>query len=705
MADETNRERDSGTATLDQRLEDYKLNIGTDADLMADQSDKANEDLRFVNVTGGMWEGFLEEEFANRSKMEFDLISNFLYRFIGEWNLNRQGVKFRPDDSKASDDDAQLLGKIYRADFRDGSGKNALDNAVYEVANCGYGAFKLAAIFEDEGDAENDFQRIEWRPINNAFNTVFWDSAATRIDKRDARWVTVLTEFTDDSFDEAFPDKDPTSAYEPDTRKDWNFVTGRSTTVQVATRYEIIRKKTPVFIYNNLVSGDVEVYDKDEHALIKDELKDSEAHKFVRSRRLVKQHVEKSVFSGSDFLEEPKKIAGEWLPIIPMYGYRAFVDGAEWYSGLVRKLKDAARLFNMHMNQIAENSASNGQDVPIFDPRQMPEGIKHLWANKTNLPYLLAKTLNDKDGNPIQTGPIGYLKASQMDANTAASLASVVDFIKETTGGVPQDTMDPNASGKAIRAITKRMNLNTQPIQDNIATAIEWSGRVYQSMASQIYSREQMVRTLGLDGTEGQEQLLKMVMDEKTGRFIEANDLRGKKFRAYADVGPQYETEREETVETLKGMGELLGNSPAGQKYLEPLLAVMMDNMEGVGLEPLKDMNRKQMLLMGLRKPETDEEKQLLAQAQEAQNKPDPQAELIQKLGLQAEADAKKLLSQSRNLDSGSLKNVASAKKTQAETAQIMDELKANRVKSLVEIRKQVFETAQGLPFEGGPQQ
>lgn len=700
MADDTTRERDSGTEDKDTRLDDYQLQIATDADIMVDQRDKANEDMRFVNVTGGMWEGFLEEEFAERAKMEFDLVSNFLYRFIGEWNLNRQGVEFRPDDATTSDADAELLDKIYRADFRDGSGKNALDNAVYEASTCGYGAFKMATVFENEGDPENEAQRVEWRPINNAFNTVFWDSAAHRVDKRDARWVTVLTEFTPDSFKEAWPAFEPSSAYEPETRRDWDFLSGnRDTTLYVATRYEIIRKKETVFIYNNLVSGEVEIYNKEDHELVSSELKADENRNFVRERKVVQQHVEKSIFSGNDFLEPPKRIAGKWLPIIPVYGYRSFVDGVEWYHGLVRKLKDAARLFNMHMNQIAENSASNGQDIPIFDPRQMPDGIKGLWANKNNLPYLLAKSLNDADGNPVHHGPTGYLKPSQMDANTATSLQAVVDFIRDSTGGVPQDTMDPNASGKAIRALTKRMNLNTQPVQDNITTSIEWSGWVYQSMAADIYTREQMVRTLGIDGTDGQEQLLKMVMDEKTGRFVEANNLRGKKFRAFADVGPQYETMREESVENLKDIGDFLRETPSGQQYLPAVLAIMLENMEGVGLKPLKELNRKNMLIMGLKKPETDEEKEFMAKASQPQ--PDPQAELMEKLGKQAEAEAGKFASQARNLDSGSIKNIADSRKIQAETEKIISETAQGERQSLVEIRKQVLETAQGLPFGG----
>lgn len=703
MTDSMEMVREAPTGDLATKLEKLKQRTDHDADVMTDQRNKANEDLRFVNVTGGMWENFLEPEFERRAKMEFDLVSNHLFRFMGEWNLNRMGVEYRPDDDVTQDSDAELLNGIYRADFRDGSGKVSLDNAVYETATCGYGAFKLATIFEDEGDPENERQRIEWRPIQNAFNTVFWDSSAIRPDKRDARWVTVLTEYTEERFEEVFPGFIPSSAYTPETLRHLNFTGQNSITnpIYVATSYEIIKKKEPVFIYNNLVEGEVEVYSKEEHKIFEKELKADKNRTFVRERKVVVQHVEKRVFSGTDFLKPVKVIIGKWIPIIPMYGYRAYVDGVEWYKGLVRPLKDASRLFNMHMNQLAENSASNGQKIPIFDPDQMPDNIAEGWADLNNAPYVLAESLKDEDGNIVHQGPLGFLDPGKLDPNTAASIQALMGFIQETTGGMPKDTMDPNASGKALRAMMKRENMNTQPLQDNINGAIEWGGVVYQSMAAEVYNQEQIVRTIGVDGTEGREQLLKVIMDEKTGKMVRANNLRGKRFRAYSDIGPQYESLREETVETLKAMGEFLKDTPAGNQYIPAIIFTMLDNMEGVGVGPLKDMNRRNMIMQGLKKPETDEEKQMLAQAQ--QPKPDPQAQLIAAAANQANAEAKKFESEGRNLDSKSIDNVASARKKAAETAKIVSETKQGEAKTFSQLRKEAFEQARGLPFGGGP--
>jgi len=386
------------------KLDRFKLDISRDADNLSEQRDKANEDMRFINVDGAMWADFQEDSFFDRVKLEFDIVSNFINRFLGEWNQNRVGVEYKPDDSKTSDEDAELLNGIYRADFRQFSGRMAVDNAVDEAATCGYGCFKLGTFFEDKEDPENDLQRIEWRPIANAFNSVFWDNSAERIDKRDARHCTVLKQFTSDSFEVEFPGHEPSSAYVPDTRRFQNLNSSNLQAIYVATRYEVVKKKESLFIYNNLITGEVETYNKEDHKLIEDELKGSEFHQFVRERTIIRQHVEKSVFSGEEFLEKPKRIAGKWIPIIAVYGYRAYTDGVEWYRGLVRKLKDAARLFNMQLSQLAENSASSGQEVPVFDPDQI-EGLEGVWADRNNKPYMLARALRDSDGKIMQHGP------------------------------------------------------------------------------------------------------------------------------------------------------------------------------------------------------------------------------------------------------------------------------------------------------------
>lgn len=683
MSDETRTDNTTADLTDDEIFAKYLLDVSTDANVIDEQRDQANEDMRFVNVTGGMWEGFLTNDFDDdRVKLELDIVSDFLQRFLGEWDLNRVGVEYKPDDNKTTDDDAELLNGIYRADFRNFSGGVATDTAVLETATCGCGAFQLSTVFEDDEDPENDNMRIVWVPLHNAYNTVIWDQAAQRIDKRDARRVTKLKSFTTDSFQEVWPGKDPVSAYTPKGREFETVNTSRPQLVYVATRYERVTRKENVFVYRNLASEEIETYSEEDHALVEDELKADEFREFVRKRRITRARIEKTVFSGAEILEPTRRIVGKWLPIIPMYGYRAYVDGVEWYRGLVRKLKDAARLFNMQISQLAENASSNGQEVPIFTREQMsnPE-VQAIWADKNNLAYLIVDPAVDSDGNIISSGPIGYSKPGQLDGSTAALMGLVPGFVRDVTGGAPQDTLDPDASGKAIQALIKRANMATQTVSSNISNAILWSGDVYQAMAAEIYNTPRIIGTLGRDGKDGTKQLFKNVQDTETGKIVQANTLRGKKFRPHADVGPQYETLREQTVEDLKGMLTVLTNVPGGQQYLPAIVAILLDNITGVGLDPIKELNRRIMLAQGLVKPETPEEETMVQQLQQPQE--DPNQALIEAATNQQNAEA-------RSLDAGSLDKVASAGKKEAETVKVFADIQDQEQQTGLDIKKQI---------------
>ena len=682
-------DRKTGIKEIDDktRLERFKQDIDDDASVSFEQREEANNDMRFINVQSGMWEDFLTSDFNDeRVKLQLDLVSGPRNRFVGEWNQNRVGVEYKPNDAGTTKDDSDLINGIYRSDFRQFSGKLSTDNAVDECATCGIGAMKLATVFEDDSDPENENMNIEWRPIYNAYSTVYWDQASQRIDKRDAKWCTILSQFTNASFKREYHKAAPVSAFTPEQ---FNFSSNNRLVnefIYVATRYEIVHHKEKMFVYNDLEAGKVVAYDEEEHKLIKDELAANELMEFVREREIKRQSVEKTVFSGQEILEETRRIAGKWIPIIPFYAYRSFVDGAEWYHGMIRKLKDGQRLFNTQISQLAENAASAGQEVPIFAPEQMENpSIQEAWADKNNQPYLIAEPLRDDTGNIISAGPLAYSKPAQLDGSTSALVQLIPQMMQEITGGPPEEMFSGDMSGKAINALVKRQNMSTQVINDNIANAIAWSGTVYQAMAAEVYTSDRIIKTISKDGTEGTEQLLGVVADEETGKLIEGNDLRGKKFQSYADVGPQYDTIREQTVEEAKGMLEALSNMPAAQSYLPLLVAVMIDNISGVGLDPLKEFNRKQMLVQGLVKPENPEEEAILQAAQQPQE--DPNQKLVEAAAMQQEAEA-------RSLDASSLQKTADAGLKEAQTAETLAGISQADFKLFLEQQKLVAEQA-----------
>jgi len=531
------------------KLEQFKSDFGTDYSATEEQRDKSNEEYRFWTVAGGQWEDFLEDHYENRSKLELDQTADYVYRTYGQWTQNRVNVHFSPDDSETDDDDAELLNGIYRRDFRRNNGIVSLDNAVLEAMGSGVGAIHISTEYDDKESVDSDLQNVVFRPIYNAYSMVAWDNSSKRIDKADAKRCTIVYEYSRDAFEREYPDIDQASAVTPYDRREFNWATKSS--IFVADRYEVKKEKTTAYALINELTGEVR------HEYGNDELeirREAKKQGFVvsRKKRIEKQYVVKSRFYGDGFIEEEERIPGRYIPIIPFYGYRAYIDGSEFFHGLVRKRMDAQRLFNMEVSLLAENAASSYKRLPLFDPQQV-KGLETLWSSdlsKKN--YMVAKPITDKHGNILHSGPVGYLEPPVTDQNTQSLIQLTSQFIGTGTGGAPQDTIDPASSGKAINAVLKRVDLNVQPIIENIATALKWAGEVYRSIAAEIYSEPRAIKVISEEGDESSVNLMELSVDQESGAPISKNDLSRCRFETVVDTGPAYETQKEETLETLK---------------------------------------------------------------------------------------------------------------------------------------------------------
>lgn len=661
------------------------------------QRDQANEDIRFVMTPGGMWDGFLEEAYANRPKMEYDMVVQSVDRFMGEWVSNELMPKFRAED-KDDQADAELLDGLFRARWRKEGGKQAAKNAVFEAITGGYGAIRIGTRYLDEFNAEDDRQEVTFTPIFSAHSTVVWDSDAKCIDKRDARHVSVLWEYTYDAFKRKWPDVTPVSAAGKDDRREFNW--NNKHAIYVLEFYEKVKKRVKVHVFVNALGEKVTIEDADLELALPELI----GYEKVAERKVAVEYVEKSMLTGTDYLEKPRRIAGKLLPIIPVYAYWAFVDGQEQYFGVVRKQKDPQRVLNMQISNLAEIAATSVKQAPIFAPEQV-QGLEHRWAQahlgKKN--YQLARPLRNQDGTIAVTGPIGMINPPQIDPATQGLIQFSTDHIRSTSGGMPQDIEDPEASGKAILAVQKRVDLHTYTIMDNIASAMTRVGECFISIAQEIYTDNRTVTLITEEGAESRSQLNKI--EVKDGQAVRTNDITQQRFEVYASVGPSYDSQRRETVEFLK---ELLQVLPEGDPRQAVIISSIIDNMHGVGLTLVKDFNRKQMLTMGIVEPEegNEEEMQIVQQAQAQGEEPTPDMVYAQAEMKKAQVDEMEA-----QIKQGSLQvDAAEAETKRAKVMAEIERLAAQTAKTGYEIRGTELDNLQKMlqamtPRSSGPQE
>lgn len=592
-----------------------------------EQRDHANEDMRFVMVPGAQWESWIGDEFAtNRPRMEMDQVYEKINIFLAQYDEANMGVTFSPaTGSSTTLDDAKIMNGLFRADMRRNNGQYAVDNAVREGAIGGPGAFRFRAEFEDPDDDENLNQVICAEPIHGAYNSVIWDPNAKRYDKRDARYCYVITFMTRDAYRERFGDVPPASVPVANNRGqfDWNPPAG----VYVAERYWIEEEiKTSVLLYHPTLGGSLSLFE-DEFKLSLPEL-EAAGYEEVRRRRKTVKTVKKCVFSGQEMLEEPVRVAGKYIPIIPFYAFWLYVDDTERYMGLIRKQKDPQRLFNMQASSLAELAATSVKEVPIFAPEQMVgPGIKEQWseAHLGNFNYLLANPLRDEGGQIIQTGPLGFSKPPQVSPAMAAVLELTAGYIRETGTLMPTEMPNREISGKAISQLNKRVDLKTHGIMANLYTTLVLAGDVYKEMAREIYSDERVVRLLESDGREREITINETAFDQTSGIPEARNMITQARLNTYPEAGPSWASQVEEAKITY---AELLRNMQPDNPYYAIVLTEFLSLLAGT-TDGFTEFVRTKQLEMGLRDPQTPEEQQMVQQMQQKASEPTPQDQLV----------------------------------------------------------------------------
>jgi hypothetical protein len=101
-------------------------------------------------------------------------------------------------------------------------------------------------------------------------------------------------------------------------------------------------------------------------------------------------------------------------------------------------------------------------------------------------------------------------------------------------------------------------------------------------------------------------------------------DLTNVEFNVYSEISSSYGSQKEQTIDRIDTSIAVL---PPGDPMREILLLKKFRLMDGVDFDDVRDYSNKKLLLLGVRKPETPEEEQMMeAEAQKGQT---PDANMV----------------------------------------------------------------------------
>lgn len=436
----------------------------------------------------------------------------------------------------------------------------------------------------------------------------------------------------------------------------WMFPWISKDVVYVGEYYEVEEKNEKVFIYLDPLTGEpVSYYQRD----IKDVIDDLADKGFVKvaEKKVKRRRVYKSLITCTEILKDRELIAGEHIPIVPAYGEWGFAGDKEVYEGVVRLTKDGQRLRNMIMSFNADIVARNPQKKPFFYPEQIA-GYEHMYGGDDAYPYYLINR-TDESGTDLPPTPVAYMEEPQVPQANAYMLEAATAAVKEVASlGVDSEAANGQVAFDTVNQLNMRADLETYVFQDNLATAFRRDGEIYQSMVNDIYDVPRSVTVTLEDGTEKDVQVMTQMVDLQSGDVVTLNDIRGR-YECYTDTGPSFQSMKEQNRAEIQ---ELLTKVPQGTPEWQMLLLQYFTLLDGKGVEMMREYANKQLVMMGLKKPETPEEMQMVQAAQQQPKEPSPeqiaaqgqmlmgQAELIKAQNQQAQiqVDAAKVEGQNQ---------------------------------------------------------
>jgi hypothetical protein len=633
--------------------------------VVRDERQQALFDRRFATIRGAQWEGQgapvdAEDEGNGSARMEVPKFLRPMRRVLGEYRASRKTVDFKPKGDDSDRGSADNLDGLYRADENDsiGGGQAAYDNAFQEAIKGGIGAWRLRARWDDESDEANDHQRISIDPIYDADQSVFFDLDAKHQDKTDARFGFVLFTMSRDAFEEKYPDESEASFAGPFGTDEGSFDWTRPDDLTLAEYFEVedqsvLRRTFRQEVLDGVTlpddaEPDEKTYDDrelteepDEGPTLETQL-EQQGYKQVRQRRIKRQRVRKYLINGSVVLADEGYVPGQYIPVVPLYAERSYVDGIERSQGMVRPAIDSTRINNLVVSQLADAASGPSGATPIVAPEQVDNAILEQWAGrKINRPAVLVlKPIYNEDGSVAQSGLSGSIEPDSINEATAALMQIMGATVDELMGvNAAAETVPANTSAAAIELVQDRGDVNEFLWHDNFALALQCSGRIWLSAAKELYVEPgRKMISIDAEGKQSPVQIAEPNMDD--GGEFKTTDLSSGSYDVVVDVGPATKTKRDATVKAMTGIAGAYTNA-GDMPNASAALGVAVTNMEGEGTDGYRAFVRKQGLSAGWIEPNEQEAQALKAQQEEAGEQPDPNALIAQAAMVTAQAELK----------------------------------------------------------------
>lgn len=438
---------------------------------------KAKDDLHFLSDDPhAHWDELdvKARKGKNRPVLQIDQLTQFINQVSNNVRMNTPSINIIPSDQIANSETAEIIKGRIKDIENTSAADDAYDHAVNSAIKCSIGYIRVDHKFKDESSFD---QEVLIQRVVNPF-AVWIDPESIEPDGSDAMWAAVIDDMSAKEFKRQFPGKEVKSFEAGCEDRDRD---GDDFRVKVAEFFEVEIEETEIGL---LPTGET--------------VPVQEGVQYRRTRILEKRTVKRYKLSGADVLEETI-FPGIYVPIIPVYGEEAWENGERKLNSLIRRSKDAQRMFNFWKSTEAELLMKSPKAIAIAAVGTT-EDFSEDWLNPEKAAVLRYKPTMAANGQflpPPSLNPPPQIPAGIVNASMAAQndIRSTMGLYNAYLGQQSNEN-----SGVAINARKIEGDRAAFHFGDNLVRSITQVGRVIVSMLPVIDDTPKLVRVIGDDG-------------------------------------------------------------------------------------------------------------------------------------------------------------------------------------------------------------
>jgi hypothetical protein len=474
---------------------------------------KARDDLRFLSdEPNAQWidEKLLQSR-QNRPIYQVDQLSQFIHQVSNDVRMNTPTINVIPDGKGADIETAEVFSGIIKGIEYKSNADAAYDTAVDFAIKSSLGFIRVNTRYCDDDGFEQELY-IE-RVVNT--QAVYIDHNSIQPDGSDAMCGFVLDQITVKEFKKKYPNMSPVSFGDETPKEELT----DEDTIFIADYFKIEEIAETVGMN---AEGKAEPYADHE-----------------KKRDVVKRVVRQYKLSGSDVLQE-SVFAGKYIPIVPVYGEEAWIDGKRHLLSLIRKSKQSQMMYNLTKSLEIEVLMKQPQ-APFAAAAGVVSGFEDEYKDPAKVQVLTYNPL-DVNGNPAQAPQ--RMQPPTLPQGFAAMAAESKEDIKATMGlyNTALGMKSNETSGIAIQRRQQEGDVATFHFGDNLVRSITQVGRILVFAIPEIYDTSRIVKIIG---EEDEPKTIGVNGEREEGQERDF-DLAQGKYDVKVITGASFTTQRQE---------------------------------------------------------------------------------------------------------------------------------------------------------------